>query len=108
MIFPAIYEEIAAVRKAIDKTGRPIIFSISPGGGSSDFVATHANLWCISGDFWDRWSDLYAQFARLDNTTQFRGPGHWPDADMIPFGNIRTWSAHRCLDASDAKMSITR
>jgi hypothetical protein len=86
------YAEIGAIRTAIDKTGRPIIFSISPGGGSNDFVATHANLWRISGDFWDRWSDLYAQFARLDSTTQYRGPGHWPDADMIPFGNIRTWS----------------
>jgi hypothetical protein len=26
-------------------------------------------------------------------TTAFRGPGHWPDADMIPFGNVRTWKA---------------
>ncbi len=85
--------EIAAVRKAIDKTGRPMIFSISPGGGSNDFVASNANQWRISGDFWDSWSALYSQFARIDQVTPFRGPGHWPDADMIPFGNVRTWSA---------------
>jgi hypothetical protein len=85
------YAEIAAIRKAIDKTGRPMVFSISPGGGSNDFVASEANMWRISGDFWDNWNALYSQFPRLDQVTPFRGPGHWPDADMIPFGNIRTW-----------------
>jgi hypothetical protein len=68
-----------------------MVFSISPGGGSNDFVASNANMWRISGDFWDNWNSLYSQFARLDQVTPFRGPGHWPDADMIPFGNIRTW-----------------
>jgi alpha-galactosidase len=23
--------------------------------------------------------------------TPFRGPGHWPDADMLPLGNVRVW-----------------
>ncbi len=38
--------EIEAVRKAIDKCGRPIVFSISPGGSSvarGEFVSTNAN-----------------------------------------------------------------
>ena len=86
--------EIEAVRKAIDKTGRPIVFSISPGGSSvarGEHVSTNANMWRISGDFWDSWGALYAQFARLDSWTPFRAPGHWPDADMIPFGNVRAW-----------------
>lgn len=47
--------------------------------------------WRITGDFWDNWRALYAQFARLDSWTPFRGPGHWPDADMLPLGNIRAW-----------------
>ena len=83
--------EIEAVRKAIDKTGRPIVFSVSPGGDSNATVASNANMWRISGDFWDNWAALYAQFARVDRVSPFRGRGHWPDADMIPFGNIRTW-----------------
>jgi len=89
--------EIEAVRKAIDKTGRPMVFSISPGGSTvarGEFVATHANLWRISGDFWDSWGALYAQFARVDSWTPFRAPGHWPDADMIPFGNVRAWETN--------------
>ena len=87
--------EIEAVRKAIDKTGRPIVFSISPGGTpsrSGALVSTNANMWRISGDFWDSWGALYAQFARVDSWTPFRAPGHWPDADMIPFGNVRAWT----------------
>ncbi len=85
--------EIEAIRKAIDKSGRPIVFSISPGGGSNDLVAANANMWRISGDFWDNWPALYAQFARTNNVTPFRGPGHWPDADMIPFGHIKVWKS---------------
>jgi hypothetical protein len=83
--------EIQAIRKAIDKTGRSIVFSVSPRGDSNDFVAANANMWRISDDFWDNWPALYAQFARVNNVTPFRGAGHWPDADMIPFGHIRVW-----------------
>jgi alpha-galactosidase len=86
--------EIEALRKAIDKTGRPIIFSTSPGAtplNRGAHVQQHANMWRISNDFWDNWPALYAQFARLDHWTPYRGPGHFPDADMLPLGNIRTW-----------------
>jgi alpha-galactosidase len=85
--------EIQAIRKAIDQCGRPIVFSISPGGSSNDVVATNANMWRISGDFWDNWPALYNQFNLLNIGTPFRAPGHWPDADMIPFGNLNTFSA---------------
>jgi alpha-galactosidase len=86
--------EIEAIRKAIDKTGRPIILSTSPGAtplGRGEHVQQNANMWRISNDFWDNWPALYAQFARLDRWTPYRGPGHYPDADMLPLGNIRTW-----------------
>jgi alpha-galactosidase len=87
--------EIEAIRKAIDKTGRAIVLSTSPGATPLEegaHVGQHANLWRISDDFWDDWRELHAQFTRLHNWTPFRGPGHWPDADMIPFGNIRAWT----------------
>jgi hypothetical protein len=87
--------EIEAIRKAIDKTGRAIVLSTSPGATPLDdggHVEAHANLWRISDDFWDGWRQLHEQFARLNNWTPFRGSGHWPDADMIPFGNIRAWT----------------
>jgi len=84
--------EIEAIRKAIDKTGRKIVFSTSPGAtplGSGPHVQTHANMWRVSDDFWDSWGALKEQFERLDHWTPYRGPGHWPDADMIPLGAVR-------------------
>jgi hypothetical protein len=89
-------DEIEAIRKAIDRSGRPMVFSTSPGAtpvGRGEHIETNANLWRISNDFWDNWRTLYEQFARLDHWTPFRGPGHWPDADMLPLGNIRAWQA---------------
>ena len=86
--------EIEAIRKAIDKTGRPIVFSTSPGAtpvNQGGHIETQANLWRISNDFWDDWRTLDEQFARLNNWTPYRAPGHWPDADMLPLGNIRAW-----------------
>lgn len=90
-------DEIEAIRKAIDKTGRPIVFSTSPGAtpvSKGEHIETHANLWRVSNDFWDNWRALHEQFVRLNNWTPFRGPGHWPDADMLPLGNIRAWQAN--------------
>jgi len=83
--------EIEAIRNAIDKTGRPILLSLSPGATpvtAGDHVKAHANLWRITDDFWDRWGLLYAMFERLHAWTPHRGPGHFPDADMLPIGVI--------------------
>ena len=84
--------EIEAIRKAIDKTGREIVFSTSPGAtplADGGHVAAHANMWRVSDDFWDQWRPLFEQFKRLDDWTTYRGPGHFPDADMLPLGAIR-------------------
>ena len=45
-----------AIRRAIDRTGRPIVLSLSPGETAltaADHVKRHANMWRISADFWD-------------------------------------------------------
>jgi alpha-galactosidase len=83
--------EIEGIRKAIDGCGRPIVLSTSPGPtpvSEGAHVMQHANQWRISGDFWDSWPQLYSQFDRLRDWTPFRGPGHFPDADMLPLGTI--------------------
>jgi hypothetical protein len=84
-------DEIAMIRKAIDKCGRPIVFSTSPGPtdvAHADELKTLANQWRISGDFWDRWKDLNHQFDLFAAWQGVAGPGHFPDGDMIPFGHI--------------------
>lgn len=83
--------EIEALRHAIDKCGRPMVLSLSPGATPLErgsHVQRFANLWRISEDFWDNWPPLYDMFARLHNWTPHRANGAWPDADMLPFGVV--------------------
>ncbi len=89
---PYHQSEIEAIRKAIDKTGRPIVFSTSPGAtplSAGLNVNQNANMWRISDDFWDDWKLLLAQFKRLHDWTSYRISGAWPDADMLPLGAVR-------------------
>ncbi|MBW8782522.1 MAG: glycoside hydrolase family 27 protein [Verrucomicrobia bacterium] len=89
---PYHQDEIEGIRKAIDKTGRPIVFSTSPGEtpvASGAHVNQHANMWRISDDFWDDWKALLAQFKRLHDWTPYRIAGAYPDADMLPLGAVK-------------------
>jgi hypothetical protein len=83
--------ESTMIRRAIDKCGRAIVYSISagpPAPSDAAHVFTHANMWRISSDFWDRWGSLNHQFDLMHPWHDFAGPGHYPDADMIRFGHI--------------------
>jgi hypothetical protein len=91
MSSPFHEEEIAALSRAIQKSGRAIVLSLSPGPapvGRADFLRRHAQLWRISNDFWDRWEDLRKQFDYCRQWQGFIGPASWPDADMLPLGRI--------------------
>jgi alpha-galactosidase len=84
--------EIEAIRAAIDKTGRPIVFSTSPGEtplAQADHINAHANMWRISDDFWDNWKSLMHQVDLTAKWAPSTGGGHYPDADMLPMGMIR-------------------
>lgn len=83
--------EIKALSNAIKKHGRPIVLSLSPGPagvGQAEFLKEHAQLWRISDDFWDKWSDILQQFDFMRNWYQHTAPNSWPDADMLPLGKI--------------------
>jgi hypothetical protein len=83
------------VRRAIDRCGRSIVFSTSPGEtpvGQATNVMTHANLWRVSGDFWDNWKSLNHAFSLGARWHDYVGPGHWPDADMLPIGHLSVGS----------------
>jgi hypothetical protein len=85
-------KEIEGIRKAIDNCGREIALSLSPGDDTSGNMAAHlmknANMWRVSSDFWDNWEALKKQFEIMHNWENSIGQGHWPDADMIPFGTL--------------------
>jgi alpha-galactosidase len=92
--------EIHMLSAALKATGRPIVLSLSPGptplADAAD-VVQQAQLWRISDDFWDLWSKpgnetfpqtLTGQFSVLAAWAPYAGPGHWPDADMLPIGYL--------------------
>lgn len=76
--------EIEAIRKAIDKTGRDIVLSLSPGATpieAGEHVMQHANLWRITDDFWDRWGLTYPCLDALPQAWGLAGCGHAPHRD---------------------------
>ena len=88
---PYCADEVEQIRNAITACGRDMVLSLSPGPASvqnAQHLKAHANMWRISWDFWDRWDDLYKNFALCANWQAQGGPGHWPDADMLPLGHI--------------------
>lgn len=95
--------EIRQLAVAIQKTGRPIVLSLSPGPTSlkvADEVATYAQLWRITDDHWDVWSNTHKpggsefpfsvkdEFDRIAQWNSHVKPGNWPDADMLPWGYL--------------------
>jgi hypothetical protein len=95
--------EIDQIAKAIRKTGRPIVLSLSPGPTQLEHaaeIAEHAQMWRISDDHWDVWAPVHKAggsefpfgtrdaFDRLAKWVPYVGPGSWPDEDMLPFGYL--------------------
>jgi alpha-galactosidase len=83
--------EIEALSRAVNKCGRSVVLSLSPGPADiarAAHLKANAQLWRISNDFWDRWQDLKRQFDLCRQWVPHIGPDTWPDADMLPLGRI--------------------
>lgn len=83
--------EIEAIGRAIEKSGRPMVLSLSPGDAPKvkvEHVVDHANMWRMSSDFWDDWKKLKRMFDLARWWAPHRRPGRWPDADMLPLGRL--------------------
>lgn len=89
---PIYFEgEINMIRKAIDRTGRKIVLSTSPGEtpiDHADHVQKNANMWRTVGDFWDSWEQLKEHFDVFERWNKWRAYGAYPDGDMLPIGRI--------------------
>jgi len=93
-------EEIRMLHNAIQKSGRPMVLSLSPGPTAiehADEVAKYSEMWRTCDDFWDHWGpwekhewsqSLYQQFTTLAKWAPHIKPGGWPDADMLPLGHL--------------------
>lgn len=83
--------EIELLRRAIDKTGRQIVLSLSPGPAALEngsFLQANANMWRLTDDFWDLWEHLEDMFTRCERWAPFVRRGNWADCDMLPLGHL--------------------
>ncbi len=83
--------EIEMLSKAISRSGRPIVLSLSPGPAlieQAEHYKEHANMWRITDDFWDEWRLLKEMFTRCEMWQEHVGVGCYPDCDMLTVGVI--------------------
>jgi alpha-galactosidase len=92
-------EEIRLISRALRKSGRPMVLSLSPGPAPLDKaqeMAAYANMWRIADDEWDVWQGKGDEFPQGVNNQMERAakwatysrPGNWPDADMLAIGRL--------------------
>lgn len=101
------------VTRALNETGRPIVFSCSwpayqvEKGMKPDYrsIARHCNMWRNFDDIADSWAsvtsviDYYALVQ--DSLVAASGPGAWSDPDMLMIGNYGL-----SLEQSKAQMAL--
>ena len=83
--------EVEMLSRAIERCGRPIVLSLSPGPAEvseSWHYKKYANMWRITDDFWDNWETLLYMFDRCEKWQDHVSQGCYPDCDMLPIGKV--------------------
>ncbi|KAF0107680.1 MAG: alpha-galactosidase [Hyphomonadaceae bacterium] len=91
-------ESYLLMSDALQKSGRPIVFSICEWGSGRPWEwgrASGGNLWRTTGDIWDHWESgpvhwqqgLKAVIDSQADLSAYSGPGGWNDPDMLQAGN---------------------
>ncbi|MFC4116932.1 NPCBM/NEW2 domain-containing protein [Nonomuraea zeae] len=78
-----------AMRAAIGRTGRSIVYSICEWGTSQPWLWAKGigDLWRTTGDISDNWSSIRSIIRQNAPLAPYAGPGHWNDPDMLEVGN---------------------
>jgi len=84
--FPAV----PAMRDALNKTGRPIVYSVHSDVTQGVMHDSDANFWRTGPDIGAEYEQVLSRAMITDNVTQYLpvGPGAWADPDMLQVGNI--------------------
>ena len=102
-------EEIEMIRTAIDNCGRDMVLSLSPGPAQisvAEHLSTYANMWRLTGDFWDSWDKLKDMFFKCKQWYPYVKEGCWPDCDMLPLGRLTKNKSY--LGQKDRRTNFTR
>ena len=105
-------EEVKAIAKAIEQCGRPIVYSLSP-GGHVDPTNLHAfktaHMLRVTPDIWDDQKGIDECFADWRKWQGKEEPGFWIDMDMIPFGRLQLMSPKpEGVEGTESKAEITK
>jgi alpha-galactosidase len=76
--------------KALQSTGRPIVYSLCQYGWDSPWEwapALGGNSWRTTGDIDPHWDRIYTILEQQAGLEKYAGPGHWNDPDMLEVGN---------------------
>ncbi len=106
--------EVEMLHRAIEKCGRDIVLSLSPGPALIEkawHYEKYANLWRITDDFWDKWELLRNMFDRCELWQNHVAQGCYPDCDMLPLGRLgkgfgREWETNFTKDEQRTMMTL--
>lgn len=78
-----------AMRDALNKTGRPIFYSICNWGleDTWEWGPETGNSWRTTVDIKDIWPSIVHNFINNAEHPEIAGPGAWNDPDMLEIGN---------------------
>ncbi len=111
----AAAHEVEMLQRAIQKTGRDIVLSLSPGPALIEkawHYEKYANMWRITDDFWDSWALLRNMFDRCELWQTHVAEGSYPDCDMLPLGTLGKgfgkpeWTTNFTQDEQIAMMTL--
>ena len=80
----------AKMGKAIQSTGKPIVYSLCQYGWDSVWewgASVGGNLWRTTGDVEPNWPSIAMILNAQAGLADYSGPGHWNDPDMLEVGN---------------------
>ncbi len=104
-------DELLAISKAIKKTGRPILLSLSPGEDTKmEYVPYYknSNMLRVTADIWDNQSSIDRSFDAMKVYQGMGMPGFWPDLDMIPLGRLEVLKTGQEFDNRARKSKFTK
>jgi alpha-galactosidase len=103
-------EEINGIANAIEKSGRPILLSLSPGGkvdpGHLE-AFKKAQMLRVTPDIWDEQKGINECFEAWRKWQGKEESGFWIDMDMIPFGQLQLMSPKPAgVDGNESKNEL--
>jgi alpha-galactosidase len=86
---PSALSRYTAMRDALAKTGRPILYSLCSWGRDNVWTwgANVGNSWRTTGDINASFGSMLSIFHSNVGLASYAGPGGWNDPDMLEVGN---------------------